>query len=372
MGLYDTEQGAEYDTDASRMDADLKPWLREEWGLDVFLTEFPYHQYQGTDIPLSDTARGHLDHRDHGDPSRLPDSIIQDGPFRTDLVGVRVDRRALRTRIRRVGTTEPLNQPREGKRRYRRTYLTFSGDGPMTREYWEQEHGGLDELRTYGEDSARRAFGWLKERQFLAPVHGPTQANREWDAVDIPLHIHAGVHAVELKLERCEWIDAVEQAARADVFADYRWIAVPGEPVLDAPPHDVLAACEDTGVGLIMVHPQTGVNVEVWAEQCTPTVDRDLLNRYMVERWDVNERVLKQLNAAHDPDRTGWDDDWTVLGMFGVSTDILGEIDADNLETEQFPPTANGHVAEFGEDRTAGETTPGHTPLTAFSGEGDE
>jgi hypothetical protein len=277
------------------------------------------------------------------------------------LVGVSVDTLALRTRIQRVGHTEPLNQSGQGKRRYRRTYLSFRGDGPMTRGYWQGDHGGEDELRTYGEDSASRAFGWLKKRRFLAPVGG-----QMWDAVDPPLHVHGGVHAVELKIPRSEWGKAVKQAARADVFADYRWVAVPDSGGVDQSIRD---RCADTGVGLLQTHPDRGVTPRMWPEQCTPDVDRHLLNRYMVERWDVNERVLKRLTTRYerelDPD--------SDADVYAPDTpNILRELDPERLETEQSPPTANGFTG-WSSDATGHSDPPGQNkPLDRFTGDGDD
>jgi hypothetical protein len=362
---YDTEQGAEYGDDATRLDDDLKPWLRREWDLDLFLTEFPYHQYAGVDFPAREDkkVRNWLEQvQDEPDLDSVPDSVKQKGPYRTDLVGIRVDRRALRTRIQRLGHHTPLNQPREGKRRYRRTYLTFAGDGPMTRNYWENEHGGPDELRSYGEHSASRAFGWLKNRRFLAPIG---KGRALWDAVDIPLHVHRGVHAVELKVERREWDTALEQARRARVFADYRWTAMDADAADPALAN--ADAFRDAGVGLLTVHPEDGVQVHVWAERCTPEVDRDLLDRYMVERWDVNERALMKLETRYekeqDPDA---DPERWVPGV----PDILGELDLDNLETEPDPPTVNGHTAAFASGQRSTSEDPDHKPLSAFTGEG--
>lgn len=369
MGIYDTEQGPDYhDPDVTRLDADLKPWIRSEWGSDLFLTEFPYYQYAGRDFPPEDDDRCQdwmeKDWTDE-DPRQWTDSVAQKGPYRTDLVAVRVNRRALRTRVQRLGHHTPLNQPQQGKRRYRRTFLTFKGDGPMRREYWQQDHGGPDELRSYGEDSARRAFGWLKKRRFLAPVGGGA-----WDAVDIPLHIHGGVHAVELKVERGEWKTALKQASRASCFADYRWVAYDRStaPIKS----DQLETFRNNGVGLLTVHPDDGVEIEVWAEQCTPEVNRDLLDRYMVERWDCNERVLSKLETRRekeqDPDSDP--DEW-VPGV----PDILGELDPDSLETDSEPPTIHGYTAGFDDDASAdpedGEDE-SHKPLTAFAGERDE
>ncbi len=363
MGFYDTEQGPEYhDPDVSRLDADLKPWIRREWGTDLFLTEFPYYRYAGRDFPPEDDDRCRdwmdKDWTDE-DPRQWTDMVAQRGPYRTDLIAVRVNRRALRTRIQRLGHHTPLNQPQQGKRRYRRTYLTFTGDGPMTREYWEQDHGGPDELRSYGEGSARRAFGWLKKRGFLAPVDGD-----RWDAVDIPLHVHGGVHAVELKVDRGEWDTALEQASRASCYADYRWVAM-GEDVADA----ALANTErfqSEGVGLLTVHPEDGVTVHVWADQCTPAVDRDLLDRYMVERWDVNERVLSKLETRHEKEQEpDADPDEWVPGV----PDIIGNLDLGDLETDSEPPTTHGQTAALADDDSDEDDSEGedHKPLTAFA-----
>jgi hypothetical protein len=366
MGIYDSEQGPDYGDEGRRMDRDLIPWLRSEWGVDVFLTEFPYFQYVPEDIPPEDDEKvsEYLTNEWVDGLDDIPGSILQRGPYRTDVVAVRVDRRALRTRISRLGHAEPLNGSGQTKRRRRRTYLTFRGDGPMTREYWEQDHGGQDELRSYGEDSARRAFGWLKKRRFLAPVGG-----NAWDAVDIPLHVHGGVHAIELKIPEGEWPKAVEQAARASVYADYRWIAVPGLATTPIP-SEVSERCQETGVGVLTVSPTDGVEVRQWAEQCTPVVDRDLLDRYNVERWDVNERALKGLKDVQDSDRSGWERNWAVLmAETGVCGDILAEVDADSVEIEPEPPTVHGYSVNADSEPQYEPEDADHKPLTAFGGD---
>lgn len=360
MGIYDTEQGPDFaDPGVTRLDTDLIPWLRDEWGTDVVLDEFPYHQYAGADFPPEDDEKTRdwleMDWTDD-DPMKWTDEVARKGPYRTDLVAVRVDRRALRTRIQRLGHHTPMNQPQQGKRRYRRTYLSFLGDGPMRRSYWESEHGGKDELPGYGEASASRAFGWLKKRGFLANVGGEA-----WDAVKLPLHVHGGVHAIELKVETGEWDTALEQAARADVFADYRWVAM-GRDVADR----ALANRErfqSEGVGLLTVHPEHGVEVCVWPEQSTPVVDRELLNRYMVERWDVSERVLSKLELRYDKEQDPEQDpeQWAP----GVP-DILGQIEREGLETEPEPPTVHGHTAATETTADAADSTGKHRTLTEF------
>lgn len=367
MTNYETEQGADYG-DASRMDADLKPWLREQWGLDVFLDEFPYFQYAGQDFPADEDEKVQRalekDYRPD-DPAELGDYVTKRGPYRTDVVGVSVDRQALATRVRRLGTTESMNGSRQAKRRRRRTYLTFLGDGPMTRDYWEQEHGGPGELRSYGEGTARKAFGWLKKRGFLRAAG---RGRAAWDAVDIPLHVYGRTHAFELKLSASEWDTALEQAARSDVFADYRWV------VYDRDTADrALANAEQfqsEGVGLITVSPEDGGEVHVWAEQCTPEVDRDALDRYNVERWDVNERILKELRGVRE-----YHEQPEEHEQFAEpdAPDILGQMDADSLEIDPEPPTVHGGegAAKAISEPDAREDS-GHKPLTAFAdGEGE-
>lgn len=378
MGTYATEQGGEGGDDAPRLDEDLTPWLRDEWGLDVFLTEFPYFQYAGVDFPPEDDEK--TDHwlnevLEQPALDRVPDSVRQKGPYRTDIVGVRVDRRALRERIRRVGTPESMNGSGQKKRRNRRTYLSFVADGPMSRKYWEKGHGGTEwtrpdgpenEVRSYGPSSASRGFGWLKKRGFLAPV-----GNGRWDAVDLPLHVSGGVHAFELKISRGEWTKALKQASRADVYADYRWVVYPHP---SAPlRQDELESFKNNGVGLITVHPEDGVEVPVWADRCTPEVDRELLDRYNVERWDVNERVLKRLHTVYSKDRESWGGDRPIPESFGLETDILSDMAVDELETVVSPPTSNGHRAPegMGGPDTSPED-PMNKTLTAFGGDGDE
>lgn len=368
MGKYATEQGGDSD-DGPRLDADLKPWAREEWGLDVFLDEFPYFQYAGQDFPPEDDDKARdwmgKDWTDD-DPATWPDYVKQRGPFRTDIVGVSVDRQALSTRIRRLGATESMNGSTQAKRRRRRTYLSFVGDGPMTRDYWEQDHGGTDELRGYGEGTARKAFGWLKKRGFLREV-----GNTAWDAVDLPLHVHGRTHAFELKLSPGEWDTALEQAARASVFADYRWVVYDRDTAPTDPAQ--LETFRERGVGLITVHPEDGVEIEVWADQCTPEVTREVLNRYNVERWDVNERVLKQLNRAYEWEPPDPDPDAMFTPVEPSAPNILSDLDPANLEIDPNPPTVHGgRVAEGSTPDPTEDVKQVHKPLTAFGGESDE
>lgn len=291
MATYSSEQGG----DSGRaMDADLRPWLRETLGADVILSEFPYHQYRDDDHPQ---VQNMAEIRDC-DPSEIQsDYARQEGPFRTDLVAVVVDWVAVTNRANTLGHLTPLNQPRSGKRKYRRTYLNFVKDGPMERRYYEDAHGtskGESEPRGYGSASAKSAFGWLKKRGFLKqhPAGG-------WDAVDIPLII-AEAHAIELKIYAREWEKALEQASRSSVFADYRWVAYDEDEIPDVLDHR--AAFEDEGVGLLAVSP-TSTRVVIAAEHRPPVIDEDLLNRYMVERWDLNERVLKDIrHSVPEPD----------------------------------------------------------------------
>jgi len=354
---YNKEQG-HADGDDTPLSADLKPWLRREWDMDLFVSEFPYFQYAGVDHPVEDDPRCEdwmADEWGPDDPAEIPDSIRKSGPYRTDLVGLNINRRALRTRIKRIGHATSLNGSQSTKRRRRRTYLTFVGDGPMTREYWEQNHGGDGELRTYGSHSASRAFGWLKKRGFLREVRSG------WGAVDIPLHIHGRAHAFELKLDRNEWETALEQASRADVFADYRWV------VYDSDTADRALANADQfrseAVGLITLDPD-GCEVHVWAEQCSPTVDRDLLDRYNVERWDLNERALKALNTRYEKEREPGNraDRW-VPGV----PDILGEINHEDIRHDANPRTVHGGDRTVKRCQKTSEDTTDHKPLSAFA-----
>jgi hypothetical protein len=271
------------------MDADLRPWLEAELNASVILSEFPYHQYRGDDHPAVAERAELL----NCDPAEISgDWIRQEGPFRTDLVAVMVDWMSATQRANILGHLTPLNQPRSGKRKYRRTYLNFVKDGPMEREYYENCHGtskGEAEPRGYGAGSARPAFGWLKKRGFLHP-----HPAGGWDAVTLPLVI-AEAHAIELKIYAREWETALEQASRADVFADYRWVAYDESEIGEVLPH--AEAFEARGVGLLAVS-QTGVRVCVQAVYDPPKMDDAMLNRYMVERWDLNERVVKRIQ--HD------------------------------------------------------------------------
>jgi hypothetical protein len=268
------------------MDDDLRLWLEEELKTSVILSEFPYHVYRDDDHPRvveQAEIRG-------CDPAEVSgDYVRQEGPFRTDLVAVVVDWMAVTQRANILGHLTPMNQPRSGKRKYRRTYLNFVKDGPMEREYYEEYHGtskGASEPRGYGVGSAKPAFGWLKKRNFLKP-----HPAGGWDAVKLPL-VLGEAHAIELKIYAREWETALEQAKRASVYADYRWVAYDEDEIGEVLKHR--EAFEDAGVGLLAVS-QTGVRVCVPSTYDPPDIDADLLNRYMVERWDLNERVLKKI-----------------------------------------------------------------------------
>lgn len=289
MPVYAAEQSQ--DTDNGRaMDEDLRPWITETLQADIIFSEFPYHVYLSDDhSKVQDAAE-----RRGIKPSELhSDYIRQKGPFRTDLVGVSANMAGLRERAVRVGNLIPLNQPKQGKRRYRRTYLNFVKDGPMTREYYENWHGSAkkgpeQEQRSYSKGVSSTAFAWLKERNFLRQ-----HPNGGWDAVSLPLVINEA-HAIELKIYPNEWKKALKQAARANVYADFRWVVYDAEGVHKA--EKAKDKFQNYGVGLVSLS-QNNVEIITKPKRSTPRIDNNLLNRYMVEIWDLNERVLSEIET---------------------------------------------------------------------------
>lgn len=281
--MYSREQGED------GMDADLNPWLRSERNADVILSEFPYFQYAGPED--SRVIREWMDAYGCDDIWTLPDHLRESATYRTDLVAVRVDHRALERRTRALGhqrtliTREGWGQPQPRLR----TFLNFQRDGPMTRRYYVQDHGLHGEPSALDEVDSERTFRWLADHGFL--VENPGKEG--WKPVDAGF-IAAAIHAIELKREPGEWDTALEQAARSDVFADFRWVAM-SESTADR----ALAnadAFRTEGVGLISVS-SSGATVHVEPERCSPGEDHALLSRPHCERWDLNERVMKRVGG---------------------------------------------------------------------------
>lgn len=266
------------------MDQDLKPALRRAWNADVFVSEFPYFQY-AEDSPA---VREWMDSYGCDDIWTIPDHVRESHTYRTDLVAVRLDYRAVERRDR-LATTEPLisgegwgqEQPRL------RTFLNFRRDGPMTRDYYLHDHGLHGEPNALPHDPAERTFQWLTSHGFLTDTGEGEYAAAGFGTV------FAAAHAVELKREPGEWRTALDQAARADVYADYLWVAM-SEATVDRAIQNA-TEFSDAGVGLLSVS-SSGVQVHVQADRCTPPEDADLLSRPYCERWNLNERVLKRWN----------------------------------------------------------------------------
>jgi len=284
MTRYAREQGED------GMDQDLIPWLEREWSVDITLSEFPYFEYIGPED--SREVRERLTMYGCDNIWTLPDHLRESPPYRTDVVAVRVDHRALERRERETGnrhtliTTEGWGQPQPRLR----TFLNFRRDGPMTREYYLKDHGLFGEPNAMNEGDSGRTFQWLADMGFLTDTPGV----EGWEAADI-LTLFGAVHAIELKREPGEWRTALEQASRADCYADFRWVAM-SDPTADR----ALAntnALQSEGVGLMTVS-SSGVTVHVDADRCTRAEDADLLSRPYCERWDLNERVMKRVTES--------------------------------------------------------------------------
>jgi hypothetical protein len=278
---------AEQADDGTGMDADLIPWLERSRDVDLTLSEFPYFHYLGPDD--SEEIRKWLDSYGCTDIWTLPDHLRESSAYRTDLVAVRVDERALDRREREVGHHRPLIG-REGWGREQpnlRAWLNFRRDGPMTREFYIQDHGIHGEPNGQPPEVSERTFSWLADHGFLTETPGG-----EYRAADIQ-PVFAAVHAVELKRVPSEWDTALEQADRADVYADFRWTCFS-----EGTANRALAntdAFRERGVGLMTVSSSTGsVTVHVEPERVSPSEDHSLLSRPYCERWDLNERVLKR------------------------------------------------------------------------------
>lgn len=283
---------AEQAPDGTGMDADLIPWLEREWGTDLALSEFPYFQYSEEGAGIS----AWMDQYGCDDIWSVPPRIRESATYRTDVVAVRVDQRALDRREREVGHLDPLIRGEGwGKRQPNlRAFLNFRRDGPMTREYYVRDHGSHGEPNSQGRRVSDRAVTWLLDHGFLAdlaPDLSPAVINPHM----------AAVHAVELKREPGEWLTALEQAARADVYAGYRWVCMSERTVDQA--RENTDAFRERGVGLVSVSSRTGgAAVHVQPEK-TPHCERsyDLLSRPHCERWNLNERTLRRLTVGETP-----------------------------------------------------------------------
>lgn len=278
---YAAEQAA----DGSGMDVDVIPWLERHWNVDVTVSEYPYHQYAGPE-DSEDVARW-MDGHGCTDIWTIPNHIRESATYRTDLVGVRVDERAVERRERAVGHLETLTDGEGwGKEQpHLRAFLNLRRDGPMTRREYIADHG-LTEPNGQPPGVSERAVEWLGRNGFLTS-RGDTAVV---DAVDIQ-PVFAAVHAVELKREPGAWDTALEQVERASVYADYRWVVMSEPTVKRARDHaDVFRA---RGVGLASVSSRSGaVTTHVQPERSPPTEDHDLLSRPYCERWNLSERAL--------------------------------------------------------------------------------
>lgn len=271
------------------MDTDIIPWLKREWNVDLTLSEFPYFQYVGPED--SEDVRRMMDQYGCSDIWTLPPRVRESSAYRTDVVAVRLDRRALDRREREVGHLRTLTSGEGwGKEQpHLRAFLNFRRDGPMTRHQYVHDHGVDGKPNGQSPQLSEQTVQWLKARGFLKETTGGYLK-----AADIGT-VFAAVHAVELKREPGEWDTALEQAKRADVYADFRWVAFSERTVTPAVTN--LTAFEDAGVGLMSVSSSTH---EVTVH--TPPVKRpdgerswDLLSRPYCERWELNERVLKRV-----------------------------------------------------------------------------
>lgn len=280
---------AEQADDGSGMDADLLPWLRSEWNVDVEVSEFPYFHYL-TAEESEDVARW-MDSYGCDDIWTLPPKLRESSAYRTDIAAARVDSRAVDRRATRVGHLETLTDGEGwGKEQpHLRAYLNIRRDGAMTREYYVRDHGLHGEPNGQPPEVADRELDWLIRNRFVetSPDDPP-----EYRPVDIR-PVFAAVHAVELKRDPREWQTAMEQAARAEVYADYRWVCY-SERTADRALANA-GAFRAEGVGLLTVSSSTGGGtVHVEPERVTPPEDHDLLSRPYCERWELNERVLKR------------------------------------------------------------------------------
>lgn len=281
MTLYDVEQDPESGQTAVADDA--SSWMRNlVSGDSQVFSEFPYYTYSSSNDtvnrwPMPGTQA-------------TPREVSRHGPFRTDLVLVGINHRLIAERSRTLGHLISLNQDKSEKRKYRRSYLNFVKDGPMTRSYYENCHGeeagtGPKELFSYSPSVSKSAFGWLKKRGFIQPVDG-----QGWDATMVPLHL-SEVHVIELKRKQSDWKEALKQAKRAECFADFRWVAYDRDGAQQAINNS--SKFQQAGIGLVTVSPDT-VNTVVEPGRVGIS-DRELLNRHTVEKWDLNERSLRRI-----------------------------------------------------------------------------
>lgn len=239
------------------------------------------------------------------------DIIFEEVPYygkRTDLVTVAIDVWAAARRKRNVGHLTPLPD----ERRFRKSYNSLQTLEPVSRRYWVHEDGTYHTERT-----CREVWDWLAEHRYLVacdPLEVGGQAQLGQTTLDGQVR---GISADELsddhpmmtvkypdcirvnawELKPRDWQTALRQAARAECYAEYRWV------LMDAggfePTHEIRKQFRDERVGLATLDAD-GLEVIQRPQRASPpkTQTRFMLNERAVAA--MPDDLREDVEAKHE------------------------------------------------------------------------
>lgn len=207
------------------------------------------------------------------------------GNYRTDIVTVSIDAYALGRREDALGHVTPLPD----SRMYRNSYRQLQNAEPISRYDWIHENS------TYAEQTARTAWDWLEEHDYLRVC-----SLSELGHKDVERHHYVTVKFPDIcticawELKPRDWERALHQVKRAEEYAEYRMVLLDAGAIDDALVHD--SEFREENVGLASLG-RDGFELHVYPSKrpTLRTTTRQLLNeRAMIEIGE--ERLHEKLN----------------------------------------------------------------------------
>lgn len=223
-------------------------------------------------------------------------AIFQEFPYfgyRTDLVTVRYDVWDLARRKDHLGHFEPLPDAR----RFRHSYNKLQNIEPVSRDYW------INNDNTYStEQTCREVWNWMVEHGYLRACD-PAEVGRT-DVAQLTLggdikpvgdeiseHTHCvtvkypmSITAIAWELKLMDWKKALNQAKRADSYADFRCVLMDAGGIEIT--NDVTKQFSKTGVGLATLD-EVGLDIHVYPDSVHPAQTGP--------RFMLNERALDEI-----------------------------------------------------------------------------